>query len=190
MIHLPIIENRIAQFAAQFEPLPDGRYAYFAGDRDDGVPVSAEEYQTLVTDYSRICHQAKRAMLGWLVLAIVVNVALMIWRGGEELPGWLVTISFILPFPWAVHRIWQAGQAPAELAGRRVPVAPPRGASGGAKSRLAALPISVPLAMTAIGLLLIWRLWADGRLLHDWLMAVYGGAIALFGLVILSLRRR
>ncbi len=187
--HLPILENRLAQFAAKFEALPQGGYAWHRNDWSDGLPVSAEEHAGLLLAHYAAIQRVQRVLRWWIPVFLVLIVAAVIATHGtvdNRVGGALA----VLPLPWVFWTIGRAERVPLALVKGRHPVRPPRGFAEGAASRLAALPVSVPLMMCGVGALLLGRLWWDGTLLSDLGYAAMGLGVFVFGVVILLLRRR
>ena len=189
MIHLPIVENRIAQFAAKFEPVGDGRWAWFGDNASGGLPVSDAERRALIDSHTQTLKRCNRFAYLWLVLA-VVGLATFEISQAIDLPRWQEGLFFVAPLPLVFWRVWRAERAPFELAGRRVPIAPPRSYSAGVRSRLAALPPSVSWTMIAIGALLIVQLARYGHLASDPAGLGLGAFVMVFGAWIIVVRRR
>ncbi|MDE2595318.1 MAG: hypothetical protein KGL44_00420 [Sphingomonadales bacterium] len=187
MLHLPIVENRIAQFAARFAPVPSGGYAWFRNDWSDGLPVSESELTELLASHAMILRRTERAMRWWLGLAFVLVLALVFVRHGGVSQWWGAAL-FALPLPWVFLEWVRAERLPVQLTDGRRPVAPARGLREGAEARLAALPVMVPMLMLGIGSLLLWKLWQAGQLASDMTGSGVGIGVSLFGLAILWLK--
>ena len=187
MIHLPIAENRIAQFAARFERQPVGGIVWFKNDRSGGLPVSEAEMNDLIARHAAILRGAQRVMRWWLPIAFVLIIALVVATGGK-VSNWWGGALFALPLPWVFHQWWRAERLPVALTRNRRPIAPARGFIEGAGARLAALPLMVPLAMVGIGALLLYQLWRSVHLASEPLSTGIGFGVIVFGLGILGIR--
>lgn len=187
IIHLPIVENRIAQFAARFERQPVGGIVWFKNDWSGGLPVSEAEMNDLIARHAAILHRAQRAMRWWLPIAVVLIIALVVATGGE-VSNWWGGALFVLPLPWVFYQWWRAHRLPVTLTQGRRPIAPARGLIEGAGARLAALPLMIPLAMIVIGTLLLVQLWRAVHLASEPLSTGIGFGVIVFGLGILGIR--
>jgi hypothetical protein len=178
---IPIVENRIAQFAARFER--HGADWVYYGDRlTGGLPISDAEHETLLAEYARRLRRAERVMRWWMPVAIILCVAWQLrFRQGD--PPRFLTFApvLLLPLPWVYREWWRADRLATELAGRRFPVTKPRTWQQGARSRLAALPTSIGVMLLLACAVLAFqsRPWAtdEQRLwLAEAVLGMAGGA--------------
>ena len=188
MIHLPVIENRIAQFAARFELCGKDGWAYHHDRATGGLPVSDEERAALLEGHVRALRLAVRVMYGWLAVA-VIGLLIVYIRTGRDVPFWQEALVFLLPFPWAIWHVARAERAPFDLAGRRVPVTRPRTAAEGIRSRVAAFPASVPVMMIGVGALLLVQLVRLDQWRESPLEVALGIGVIVFGAWIFLIRR-
>ena len=190
MLHLPVVENRIAQFAARFEPVAGGGWAWHGDRALGGLPVTDAEYQTLVAAHARVLRLSDRLMLLWVAVAVVGLLGLEL-GGGIALDRWQQALVFVAPLPLVFWQVWRAERAPSMLAGRRVPVAPSRTARAAMGSRVRALPPSIAWMLVGTGVLLIVQLVRLGQVIRSpGYLVVAIGAIALGGTVFAVRLRR
>ncbi len=187
IIHLPIAENRVAQFAARFERQPVGGIVWFRNDWSGGLPVTEAEMNDLIVRHAAIVQRTRTAMNWWLVIAFAIAIAVVFARRGD-VPNWWGGALFVLPLPWVFYEWWRAERLPVTLTQGRRPIAPARGLIEGAGARLAALPLMVPLAMVVVGSLLLVQLWRGAHLASDPWATGTGFGVIVFGLGILGLR--
>lgn len=188
MLHLPIAENRIAQFAARFEPVGDG-YAWHGDARQGGLPVSAAERAQMIADYARVQRRTFRFMGLWAILS---GVALGVLDASSVLmlARWQQMAVVLAPAPLVLALLWRAERAPMAMLGTRMPITPPRPRMRAMAVRLAALPLGISVSMIGIGALLIVQLWRRDEMATTPGYALIGlGSIA-FGTAILIVRRR
>lgn len=186
-LHLPIAENRVNQFAARFEQLSGGDYAWFPSDWEPGRPVTAAEHADLIAEHEAIIARTQRLLRYWWPLAIVLVIALVFAMRGQ-VSEWWGTAVFVLPLPWVLWQWRRAERLPYVLTVGRSEAAPARGLPGGITARLRALPLSVPILLVALGIGLLVQLWRGGEMVkHPWMLAE-GGWVAIFGLVILAVK--
>lgn len=173
VIHIPLSDNRIAQFAARFEPYMDG-YVYYGDSRLGGLPLSAQERDRYVTNFVSVLRRGNRVILFWIMLAAV---GLLIAEEGHYLAfaRWQQAIVFLMPLPWVLWSWRRSTRVVLDEIGDRNPVTPPRGYLTGVHSRVAAFPPALPLVMIGIGLLLLIQLWRYGEATTD----IGGVALAL-----------
>jgi hypothetical protein len=165
-IHLPIVENRMAQFAAQFEQ--DGNGWIYYGDRLlGGVSVSEAERTALIAEHTRRLRRTERVLRWWMPIAVVLCVVMQLaLHGFYEAPDpWFCAPILLLPMPWVALEWRRADRLAIDLAGRRVAVAPPRGVWHAARLRLAALPLSIgaTLSLASIVLVVQTRPWGTSE---------------------------
>lgn len=183
MIHIPISENRIAQFAAKFEPHNDG-YVYYGDNRLGGLPLSTRERDDYIANFAKILRTGNRVTFGWIICAaigLVVAEEGYSWQSNN----WQRAIVFLLPFPWVFWTWWRSKQIVLDEIGRRMPVTPPRSYAAGVVSRVTAFPIALPLMMIGIGVLLLVLQWRYGLAFADISSDTIGGGVIVFGLWIL-----
>lgn len=161
------VENLVNQFEARFQPGGDDRL-YFHSDGASGLPCSAEEALALSQKFERTVRRAARAMVAWVIAA---GVGLGVAAGvGLYEPSQLEAAAiFLAPFPFAVLAVKRASDAPLEAFRLRGAIAPPREAGETRRTRFAALPDGVVVAMVGVNGLLIWSYLRDGFQEADWL---------------------
>jgi hypothetical protein len=181
LLPLPIVENRIAQFAARFERHEAG-WVYYGDRLTGGLPVSDAEHDALLAEHARRLRRAERVMHWWLAFAVIACAAWQLRFDTGERPGfWTFAPLLLLPLPWVYREWWRADRLATDLAGRRMAVTKPRSWQAGAKSRLAALPTSIGAMLLLISAVLAFqsRPWASAeqRLwLGEALIGMTGGA--------------
>lgn len=186
MLHLPIFENRIAQFAARFAPLPDGNWAFHRNDWEEGWLVRRDELEGLLSRHAAIVLRARAVSRWWIVIGLVVIMALVIATHGT-VNNWWGGAIMLVPLPWIVWELRRADRLPFEQ--NRMAVAPPHGLRSGARARMAAFPLTLPLLMIGIGALLLVQLWRAGSLASDPMGTGIGLFVIGFGVVILWVKR-
>ena len=186
MIHLPIFENRIAQFAAKFAALPDGNWAFHRNDWEEGWLVRSAELPGLLERHAAIVQRARSVSRWWIGIALVLIAGLVIATRGQ-VDSWWGGAIMLVPVPWILWELHRADRLPLET--NRMAVAPPRGLKAGARARMAAFPLGLPLLMIAIGGLLLVQLWRGGELASDLTGTGIGLFVVLFGAVILWVKR-
>ena len=188
MIHIPLSENRIAQFAARFEPYQDG-YAYYGDNRQGGLPLSAAERDHYLANFIRILRMANLVMIVWVLSAAV---ALAVAEEGFHQPteNWQRALLFLLPLPWVLWMWRRSTQIVLDEIGRRMPVTPPRSYASGVVFRVAALPTALPVMMLAIGAVLLVQQWRYDLMFTDGLGDALGAGVIGFGVWILRVKRR
>ncbi len=182
-------DNRIAQFAARFERLPTGDWAWFASDRAEGLLVTDAERTSLIEQHAAIVRRVDR-LSRWGVAAAFLAVFAVVLANGGRAPGWAGPALFLVPFGWMLWEWHRAERLPRRLTERRLAVAPPRGLRRGMASRLRALPVAIPLAMLGLGSLLLVRLAMTGRLAASPLVVAEGAMLVAAALALLRLRSR
>lgn len=193
-IHLPVVENRIAEYATRFARHGQG-WVYHGDARTGGLPVSDGERDWLIAEHARLLRRAERAMRWWLPVAVIGIVGWSIWTGAISRPGdpdpWTVVPILLLPMPWVAREFWRANRLAEDLAGRRIAVTPPRGRWESASLRIAALPPLVPalLLIVSAALAVQSRPWATGEQ-RLWLAEALLGLVAGAGIVWLKRRGR
>ena len=187
MIHIPVSENRIAQFAAKFEPYDDA-YVYYGDCHLGGLPVSTDERDYYVHNFARLLRTANWVMYGWVVLA-AIGLVVAEEGFGWQVDGWQRALVFTLPLPWGIWMSWRSKHIVLEDIGRRMPVTRPRGYKAGVTSRVAAFPMAVPLMMIGIGTLLLIQQWRYGLVLYDFSGDVLCAGVIAFGLWIIWVQR-
>ena len=75
MLHLPIFENRIAQFAAKFAPLPDGNWVFHRNDWEEGWLIGKDELPDLLERHAAIVLRARTVSRWWIGIALVLIAA-------------------------------------------------------------------------------------------------------------------
>lgn len=69
------IQKMHENFEAQFEVAADGRYLYRRNQKDEPIPVSADERERFIRQYKSLI----RVILGGMMAALVAFFALVIW---------------------------------------------------------------------------------------------------------------
>lgn len=161
------VENIVNQFEARFQPGGVDRL-YFHDDGASGLPCSADEALALSQKFERAVRRAARAMVVWVIAA---GVGLGVAAGvGLHEPSQLEAAAiFLAPFPFAVLAVKRASDAPLEAFRLRGAIAPPREARETGRTRLAALPDGVAVAMVGVNGLLVWSYLRNGFQEADWL---------------------
>lgn len=187
MLHLPIFENRIAQFAAKFAPLPDGNWVFHRNDWEEGWLIGKDELPDLLERHAAIVLRARTVSRWWIGIALVLIAALVIVTKGQ-VSNWWGGAIMLVPVPWILWELHRADRLPLEA--NRMAVAPPRGLRAGARARMAAFPLGLPLLMIGIGGLLLVQLWRGDSLGSDLTGTGIGLFVTTFGAVILWVKRR
>ena len=187
MIHIPVSENRVAQFAALFEAHGDG-YVYYGDNRLGGLPLSAQERDRYVTHFANVLRTGNRVMVGWILCAVIAIVVAEEGYGWKSL-DWQHYLVFLLPFPWVLWTWWRSRKIVLDEIGRRVPVTPPRTIKAGVISRIAAFPWRLPLMMIGIGTLLLVQQWRYGLASREFGGDLIGIGSISFGAWILWIKR-
>lgn len=186
LLHLPIFENRIAQFGAKFAALPDGNWAFHRTDWEEGWLIPAGELPGLLEQHAGMVRLAQRVTNWWMAIAFGLILVLVIATHGRADSLWGAAIMG-LPLPWVLWQLYRADRLP--LRQNRMAVSPPRGLRTGAWARMAAFPLSLPVMMIGIGTLLLVQLWRYGELVSDPVGLATGLFVIAFGGVILWARR-
>lgn len=191
IVHLPIVENRIAQFAARFER-HGSEWVYYGDSITGGLPVSDPEHATLLAEHARRLRRGEKIMRWWLPVAVLACAAYELRFGNGDGPQpWRYAPVLLLPLPWVFWEWRRADQLAIELAGRRPSVTPPRSWGASAKSRITALPgsIGVMLFLASALLAVQSRPWErnEQRL---WLTEAVIGMAAGLGLIWMKRRAR
>ena len=111
MLHLPIFENRIAQFAARFAPLPDGNWAFHRNDWEEGWLVRRDELEGLLSRHAAIVLRARAVSRWWIVIGLVLIMALVIATHGR-VNNWWGGAIMLVPLPWIVWELRRADHLP------------------------------------------------------------------------------
>lgn len=183
MLHLPLFENRIAQFAAKFAALPDGNWAFHRNDWEEGWLVRRDELQGLLDRHAAIVLRARTVSRWWIGIALVLIAVLVIGTRGH-VDSWWGGAIMLVPVPWILWELHRADRLPLEA--NRMAVAPPRGLRAGARARMAAFPLTLPLLMIGIGGLLLIQLWRGDGLASDPVGTGVGLFMVAFGSFILT----
>ena len=189
MIHLPVLENRANQFAARFEPLGDGNFAWFRNDWSSGLLVYAAERESLIAAHMAALARVQRIMRWWLPGALAGIILAVVLSGGQ-ISNWWGGVIAAAPMPWMALELWRAERLPLSVTRGRMAVLPPRGLIEGGASRLAALPPTISWLMIGVGALLLFRLWQEHQLASDKGGVLLGLGVMVFGAAIAVLRRR
>lgn len=191
LLHLPLVENRIAQFGARFERHGAG-WLYYGDRLTGGLPVSDAEHSALLAEHAREVRHAARVMAWWLPAAVIACVAWDIAVGASaERESWRYVPVLLLPVPWVVWR-WHLADGLADaLVGRRVAVTPPRARWRGIQSRVAALPAGVGVMLLLVCGLLAFqsRPWETDQQ-RLWLAEAVAGILLGAGLLVVKWRAR
>lgn len=188
MIHIPISENRVAQFAARFEPHGDG-YLYYGDSRLGGLPLSAAERDRYVAHFAKVLRAGSRLMVGW-VLCAAIGLVVAAEGYGRQTQDWQRAVIFLLPVPWVLWTWRRSTAIVLEDIGRRVAVMPPQSVKAGVRSRVTAFPLEIPVMMIGIGALLLVQQWRYGTALTDVGGDQLGVGVIIFGAWILWIKRR
>lgn len=187
-MHIPISENRIAQFAANFEPHNDG-YVYYGDRYLGGLPLDADERDGYIENFANVLRNGNRVLFAWVISAAVATV--IAEEGYDwQTTSWQRVLVFILPLPWVMWTSWRSRQIVLEGIGRRMPVTPPRTYGAGVASRVAAFPVILPIAMIGIGVVLLVQQWRYGLTSDDIGGDALGVGVIAFGVWALWLARR
>ena len=160
MIHVPVSDNRVAQFAALFEPHNDG-YVYYGDNQLGGLPLSVQERDHYVTHFANVLRTGNRLMIGW-ILCVAIGVVVAEEGYGWRTQDWQHYLVFLLPMPWVLWTWRHSRKIVLDEIGRRVPVTPPRTTEAGILSRVSAFPLGFPLTMIGIGGALLVQQWRYG----------------------------
>lgn len=188
MIHISTTENRIAQFAALFEPYKDG-YVYYGDRWLGGLPLSAKEHDHYIAHFTKVLRTGDRVTFGWVICAAI---GLIVAEEGfhRQTENWQRALLFLLPFPWLIWTWWRSKHIVLAEIGRRTPVTPPRTMEEGVMSRVAAFPMALPVMMMAVGAVLLVQQWRYGVAASDTTGDALGVGIITFGAWILWVKRQ
>ncbi|QPC93277.1 hypothetical protein [Mesorhizobium sp. INR15] len=188
MIHIPLSDNRIAQFEARFETYQDG-YVYYGDSSLGGLPLSAQERDRYVTNFVTILRRGNRVMLCWIILA-AVGLLIAEVEYSHSFARWQQAIVFLMPFPWVLLTWRRSTRLVLDEIGGRTSVTPPRGYLKSIHSRVAAFPPALPLTMIGIGALLLVQLWRYGDARNDISGVALGLGVIGFGIWIFWVKRK
>ena len=188
MIHIPISDNRIAQFSALFEPHGTG-YLYYGDARRGRLPLSGQERDYYIAHFAKVLHTGNRIVYGWVICAAI---GLMVAKIGfhRATSDWQRTLVFLLPFPWVMWTWWRSKRLVADTIGHRTAVTSPRSYVAGVRSRIAAFPPGLPVMMIAIGALLLVQQWRYGLAFRNMGSDAAGVGVIAFGALLIWMRRR
>lgn len=128
--------DSLGAFSRQFTPV-DGGYLYYPSRKDGGKLVTAEEFETLVSDWQRVAGRSGTWKSGGLI-----GLAILIWilvSQALALPTWTDWIIIIAAVAGLSGWILWNSFAPRRLVRDRPEVAPPRPSSQVRREARAAL---------------------------------------------------
>jgi hypothetical protein len=159
------IFDSIGAFERQFIPI-EGGYLYYPSSKSGGKLVTAEEFESLRSDWVRIAGRGGR----WKNIAVVV-AGLVVWEivsVGLEFPRWTTWLAATSAVIFISARIMRVSLAPRRLVKDRPAITPPRPATERGRQARAMINWPFVIFVLVVSGLIFWASLASQKYTFSW----------------------